>query len=72
MESLERINSIRETDGSFGSCNSSKWLGSSRLHELHVSKFPFVPRIEFIRSKLSISLLMYPRSLSVFPKAIIH
>ena len=25
----------------------------SRLHELHESKFPFVSRIEFIRSKLS-------------------
>ena len=27
---------------------------TSRLHELHESKFPFVSRIEFIRSKLSI------------------
>ena len=27
--------------------------GSSRLHEFHESKFPFVSRIEFIRSKLS-------------------
>ena len=26
---------------------------TSRLHELHESKFPFVSRIEFIRSKLS-------------------
>ena len=25
----------------------------SRFHELHESKFPFVSRIEFIRSKLS-------------------
>ena len=31
----------------------SKRLVSSRLHELHESKFPFVSRIEFIRSKLS-------------------
>ena len=30
-----------------------KRLGTSRLRELHESKFPFVPRIEFIRSKLS-------------------
>ena len=34
-------------------CNSCKRLGTSRLHELHESKFPFVSRIEFIRSKLS-------------------
>ena len=31
-ESLERINSIRETNGNFDSCNSCKWLGTSRLH----------------------------------------
>ena len=30
-----------------------KRLGTSRLHELHESKFTFVSRIEFIRSKLS-------------------
>ena len=44
---------IRETNGNFDSCNSCKRLGTSRLHELHESKFPFVSRIEFIRSKLS-------------------
>ena len=54
IESLERINSIRETNGHFYSFNSCKRLVSIRLHELHVSKFPFVSRIEFIRSKLSI------------------
>ena len=32
---------------------SCKRLVPSRLHELHESKFPFVTRIEFIRSKLS-------------------
>ena len=37
----------------FDSCNSCKRLVPSRLHELHESKFPFVSRIEFIRSKLS-------------------
>ena len=37
----------------FDSCNSSKRLGTSRLHELHESKFPLFTRIEFIRSKLS-------------------
>ena len=51
--SFERINSIRETNGNFDLCNSCKRLGTSRLHELHESKFPFVSRIEFIRSKLS-------------------
>ena len=44
---------MRETNGNFDSCNSCKRLVSSRLHELHESKFPFVSRIEFIRSKLS-------------------
>ena len=53
FESFERINSIRETNVNFDSCNSCKQLGTSRLHELHESKFPFVSRIEFIRSKLS-------------------
>ena len=53
LESFERINSMRETNGNFDSCNSCKRLGTSRLHELHESKFPFVSRIEFIRSKLS-------------------
>ena len=52
-ESFERINSIRETNGNFDSCNSCKRLVPSRLHELHESKFTFVSRIEFIRSKLS-------------------
>ena len=37
----------------FDSCNSCKRLVPSRLHELLESKFPFVSRIEFIRSKLS-------------------
>ena len=53
FESFERINSIRDTNGNFDSCNSCKRLVPSRLHELHESKFPFVSRIEFIRSKLS-------------------
>ena len=53
FESFERINSIRETNGNFDPCNSCKRLVSSRLHESHKSKFPFVSRIEFIRSKLS-------------------
>ena len=44
---------MRETNRNFDSCNSCKRLVPSRLHELHESKFPFVSRIEFIRSKLS-------------------
>ena len=44
---------MRETNGNFDSCNSCRRLVPSRLHELHESKFPFVSRIEFIRSKLS-------------------
>ena len=62
IESFERINSIRETNGNIDSCNSCKRLGTIRLHELHESKFLFVSRIEFIRSKLSNFLLMYPRT----------
>ena len=51
-KSFERIDSIRETNKNFDSCNSCKRLGTIHLHELHESKFPFVSRIEFIRSKL--------------------
>ena len=54
FEILERINSMRETNESFDSCNSCKRLVSSRLHELHESKLSFVSRIKFIHSKLSI------------------
>ena len=39
FESFERINSIRVTNRNFDSCNSCKLLGTSRLHELHESKF---------------------------------
>ena len=46
------MNSIRETNGNFDSCNSCKRLVPSRLQELHESKFPFVSRIKFIRSIL--------------------
>ena len=53
FQSLERINSVRETNRSLDSCNSCKRLGTSP-----VSKFPFVSRIEFIRSKLSIFLFL--------------
>ena len=51
--SFERIISILETNGNFNSCNSCKRLVPSRLHEYHELKFPFVSRIEFIRSKPS-------------------
>ena len=53
---------MRETNGNFDSCNSCKRLVPSRLQELHESKFPFVSRMEFIRSKLPSFLLMYPGS----------
>ena len=52
IESLEWINSIRETNENFNSCNSCKRLIPSRLHELHDSKFSFVSHIEFIRTNL--------------------
>ena len=44
---------MRETNGNFDSCNSCRRLATSRLHELHESKFPFVSLTEFTRSKLS-------------------
>ena len=56
IESFGRINSIRDTNGSFDLyINSCKRLGTSVLHELHLldSIFPFASCIEFIRSKLS-------------------
>ena len=53
FESFERIISIRVTNGNSDSCHSCKRLVPSGLHELHESKFPFVTRIEIIRSKLS-------------------
>ena len=53
FESFERINSIRATNENFDSCNLCTRLVLSRLHKLHESKFSFVTRIEFIRSKLS-------------------
>ena len=49
---LERMNSIRDTNGNFDSCNSCIRLGISRLHELQESNFPFVSPIESICSKL--------------------
>ena len=63
FETLERTSSIRKTNGNLNSCNSCRRLGSSRLHDLHESKFSPVSCIEFIRSKLSIFLLMYPTDL---------
>ena len=54
FRSLERIHLICEISGSFDSCDSCKRLVPSRLHESHESKLPFVSRIKFIRSKLSI------------------
>ena len=53
LESFQRLNTMRETNGNFDTCNSRKRLVPSRLHELHVSKVPFVSRIEFICSKFS-------------------
>ena len=50
FESLERVNSIRETNGSFDSCGSCNVLV---LHELQESKLLSVSRTEFIRSNPS-------------------
>ena len=53
-KSFGQINSIHVINGNFDSCNSCKRLGTSRLHDLHESKFPFITRIEFISTKFSI------------------
>ena len=45
---------MQETNRSFDSRNLCKRLVPSRLHKLRQSKLPFVSRIDFIRSKLSI------------------
>ena len=44
---------MRGTNENLESYNSSKRLVPIRLRELHESKFSFVLRIEFIRSKIS-------------------
>ena len=52
-ESLEWINSMSKTNGTFDTSCDCERMVPSRLHELHESKIIFVLRIEFIRSKLS-------------------
>ena len=64
FESFERINSIPETSGSFDSCNSCKRQGTSRLHELHEWKLPFVLLSNLLVWNFRIVLLMYPWSLT--------
>ena len=44
--SLERMNSIGETDGNIGSCNPWKRLRPRFLHEIDEFKLPFVSLIE--------------------------
>ena len=53
FENWKRINSIRETNGSFVLCDSFKRPGISRLYKLHESKPLIASHIEFIRSKFS-------------------
>ena len=53
-----------ETNGNFDSCNSCKRLGTSHLHELHESKFPFVSLSNLSVRNFRIFLLMYTGSLS--------
>ena len=57
-DSLERINSLREINLTYGSGNSCKLLVPSRLHELHESKRPLASLTEFINLKLYFYLLM--------------
>ena len=61
FESFERINSIGETNENFDyATHVNGWEPAVHMsdcehesHEWHESKFSFVSRIEFIRSKLS-------------------
>ena len=62
IESFKRTNSICKTNGNFGSCNSCKRPGTSRLYELHESKLPFVSLHVSSSSvrNFQLFLLMYP------------
>ena len=51
--SLEWINSIRETNGSFDSCNPTVSRQMKNVNHERESNLPFVSRIEFIRFKLT-------------------
>ena len=60
IESFERINSIRETNVNFGSCNSCKRLVPSRLHELHETKLRLFHVSNLSGRNFRIFLLIYP------------
>ena len=59
IESFEWMNSTRETNGTFDSCNSCSRLVASRLHKLHESKFPFFHVLNLSVRNFRIFLLMY-------------
>ena len=63
LESFEQINSIRETNENFDSCNSCKRLWTSRLHELHESKFRLLHVSNWFVRNFRIFLLVYTGSL---------
>ena len=56
---------MRETNGTFDSCNSCKRLVPSRLHELHESKFPLFHASNLSVRNFRIFLLMYPGSVTL-------
>ena len=56
---------MRETNGNFYSCNSCKRLGTSRFHELHESKFPFVSLSNLSVRNFRIFPLMHPGVASI-------
>ena len=57
--SLEQINLISETNGSFDSCSSCKRLETSRLHELHESKLPLFHVPNLFVTNFQVLMLMY-------------
>ena len=58
---------MRVTNGNFDSRNSCKRLATSRLHELHESKFPFVTLSNLSVRNRRFFLLMYPGSKPSLP-----
>ena len=61
IKTVARGDTLSEESKAGGGSDGQGRRNRGRLHE---SKFPFVSRIEFIRSKFRIFLPMYPRSVT--------
>ena len=62
FESFERINSIRDTNGSFDSCNSCKWLGTAVYMSSMSQNFRLLLVWNLSVQNCRLFLLMYPGS----------